>query len=154
VLAALLVFHQQNPCGLRQIGTFLQLAQLDHFVGSSYGALYELDQHLQDDLALFATQQRARLAEGMAAKDIVLCPDENFHGPAVSLVGIDPVSNFIFSEPYAASRDSATWAKAIRTGCEGLPVRIVTLTSDCASGLIRCAEAELQVRHQPELWHL
>src|SRR4051812_22000541 len=83
VLALLLVFHHRCPCGLRQIGTFLELCQLDHFVGSSYGALYELDLRLQDDLALFAQQQRASLAAGMAQKDIVLCPDENFHGPHV-----------------------------------------------------------------------
>jgi hypothetical protein len=154
VLALLLVFHQQSPCGLRRIGTFLELAELDHFVGSSYGALHPLDLHLQDDLAVFATQQRAALAAGMAARDIVLCPDENFHGPAVCLVGIEPVSNFILVEAYASSRDSATWAAAIQAGCDGLPVHIVALTSDCASGLIRCAEAELEVRHQPELWHL
>jgi hypothetical protein len=154
VLALLLVFHQQNPCGLRQIGTFLELVELDHFVASSYGALYDLDQHLQQDLAVFAKQQRASLALAMAPKDIVLCPDENFHGPAVCLVGIEPVSNFILVEVYAERRDSATWAKAIEQGCEGLPVNVVALTSDCASGLIRCAEVGLEVRHQPELWHL
>jgi hypothetical protein len=154
VLALLLVFHHRSPCGLRQIGTFLELAQLDHFVASSYGALYDLDLHLQDDLALFAGQQRAALKGGMAARDIVLCPDENFHGPHVCLVGIEPASNFILVEAYAQGRDSATWAKAIQAGCEGLPVHVVALTSDCASGLIRCAGTELQVRHQPELWHL
>jgi hypothetical protein len=154
VLALLLVFHQQNPCGLRQIGTFLELAELDLFVGSSYGALYALDSHLQDSLALFDQQQRPLLAKGMRQKDIVLCPDENFHGPHICLVGIEPVSNFILVEAYADRRDSATWAKAIQAGCEGLPVHIVALTSDCASGLIRCAETELGVRHQPELWHL
>lgn len=154
VLAALLVFHQQNPCGLRQIGTFLQLAQLDHFVGSSYGALYAMDLHLQDDLARFDQQQRPLLAKGMRHKDIVLCADENFHGPAVCLVGIEPCSNFILVEAYADHRDSATWAKAIQTGCDGLPVHVVALTSDCAGGLIRCAEVDLEVRHQPELWHL
>jgi hypothetical protein len=90
VLAALLVFHHQSPCGLRQIGAFLELADLDHFVGSSYGALYALDLHLQGDLALFAQQQRAALAAGMAQRDIVLCPDENFHGPHVCLAGSGP----------------------------------------------------------------
>ena len=143
LLALLLVFHHKSPCGLRQVGAFLELAQLDHFVGSSYGALYALDLHLQDDLALFAKEQRAALALGMAAKDIVLCPDENFHGPHVCLVGIEPCSNFILVETYADRRDSATWAKAIQAGCDGLPVHVVALTSDCAGGLTRCAEAEL-----------
>ena len=98
VLALLLVFHQQNPCGLRPIGHFLELLELDHFVGSSYGALYTLDTRLQEDLLLFGTAERQRLATGMAHQDIVLCPDENFHGPHVCLVGIEPLSNFILVE--------------------------------------------------------
>src|SRR4051812_20679005 len=56
VLALLLVFHQRNAVGLRQIGHFLELAQLDHFVASSYGALHALDTQLQADLALFDQQ--------------------------------------------------------------------------------------------------
>src|SRR5262249_4715406 len=95
VLALLLVFHEQSPSGLRPIGTFLRLAELAHFGGSPHGALYALAARLQDDLALFAKEQRATLATGMTPRDIVLCPDENFHGPAVCLVGVEPVSNFI-----------------------------------------------------------
>jgi Family of unknown function (DUF6399) len=154
VLAALLVFHHQNPCGLRPIGHFLQLVQLDHFVGSSYGALRTLDSRLQGDLVLFAQEERQRLATGMAAKDIALCPDENFHGPHVCLVGIEPVSNFILVEAYREQRDSITWAAAIREGVQDLPVHLVLLTSDQASGLVCCAEQELQVAHQPDLLHL
>src|SRR5215217_7125091 len=70
LLAWLLVFHHKNACGLRQIGTFLELVQLDHFVASSYGALYSLDLHLQDDLAVFDKEQRPLLAAGMAHRDI------------------------------------------------------------------------------------
>jgi hypothetical protein len=154
VLASLLVFHHKNACGLRPIGHFLELLGLDYFVGSSYGALYTLDTTLQEDLVLFAQEQRQRLATGMAAKDIVLCPDENFHGPHVCLVGIEPVSNFILVEAYREQRDSITWAAAIREGVKDLPVHIVLLTSDQASGLVCCAEKELQVAHQPDLLHL
>jgi hypothetical protein len=154
VLALLVVFHHRNPCGIRALGLFLELSGLDRFVGSSYGALYSLDQHLQDDLILFAREERQRLAADMAAKDIVLCPDENFHGPHVCLVASEPVADFIVVETYADSRDSTVWAKAIKAGLEGLPVHLVGLTSDQASGLLRCAEKELQVAHHPDLFHL
>jgi hypothetical protein len=158
VLALLLVFHHRNACGLRQIGDFLFLVELDHFVGSSYGALYSLDAQLQDNLILFAKEQRQTLAVAMAAtgttKDVVLCPDENFHGPHVCLVAIEPVSNFIVVEAYADKRDSVTWARAIKSGLDGLPVHLVCLTSDQASGLVCCACKELEVQHHPDLMHL
>lgn len=154
VLALLLIFHHQNACGLRPIGSFLELVQLDHFVGSSYGALYDMDLWLQENLDCFAQQERQRLIPGMAPKDIVLCPDENFHGPHICLVAIEPGSNFILVETYRDKRDSVTWAEVIREGTAGLPVHVVALTSDQASGLVCCAETQLEIAHQPDLLHL
>jgi hypothetical protein len=154
ILGALLVFHHHNPCGLHAISHFLELVELDHFVGSSYGALYSLDQHLQDDLIRFGMEERQRLTPGMTAKDIVLCGDENFHSAFICLIAMEPVSNFILVETYAQQRDSQTWAKAIAAGIDGLPVHVVVFTTDQASALIRCAEKELQVLYQPELFHL
>jgi len=158
VLALLVVFHHRNAVGLRPLGDFLELVELDHFVGSSYGALYSLDARLQDNLILFGKEQRQTLAAAMAAtgttKDIVLCPDENFHGPHICLLAIEPVSNFIVVEAYADQRDSVTWAQAINTGLDGLPVHLVCLTSDQASGLVCCALKELEVQHHPDLMHL
>jgi Family of unknown function (DUF6399) len=154
VLALLLVFHHRNPCGLHAISHFLDLVELDHFVGSSYGALYTLDQHLQDDLVRFGKEERQRLAAGMTAKDIALCGDENFHSSSICLVAMEPVSNYILVEGYHPQRDSQTWAKAIAAGIDGLAVHVVVFTSDQGSGLIRCAEKELEVVYQPELFHL
>jgi len=153
ILALLLVFHHRNPCGLHAVSHFLELVELDHFVGASYGALYTLDQHLQDDLIRFGQEERQRLAAGMTAKDIVLCGDENFHS-SICLIAMEPVSNFILVEAYATRRDSQTWAKAIAAGIDGLPVHVVVFTTDQASALIRCAEKELEVLYQPELFHL
>jgi hypothetical protein len=154
LLALLLDFHHASPCGLQAIRSFLERIDLDHFVGSSYGALYNLDQRLQADLALFAQEERQRLAVGLPKKDIALCLDENFHGPQICLVGIEPVSNFILIETYRDQRDSVTWAAAIREGSKGLPVHIVALTSDQASGLVCCAQKELEALHHPDLMHL
>jgi hypothetical protein len=154
----LLVFHQQNAVGLRPLGDFLELVELDPFVGSSYGALYSLDARLQDNLILFGSEERQRLASGLAAtgttKDIILCLDENFHGPHICLVAIEPVSNFIVVEAYRDHRDSVTWAQAINAGLAGLAVHLVCLTSDQASGLICCAHSEFEVQHHPDLMHL
>jgi hypothetical protein len=155
VLALLLVFHQRNAVGLRSLGDFLELVELDHFVGSSYGALYSLDTRVQDNLILFGKEERGTLAAATGiTKDIVLCLDENFHGPHICLVAIEPVANFIVVEAYADKRDSVTWAAAIKTGLDGLPVQLVCLTSDQASGLVCCAEKELEVQHHPDLMHL
>jgi hypothetical protein len=158
VLAALLVFHHHNAVGLRPIGDFLELAELNHFVGSSYGALYSLDARVQDNLILFGSEERQRLAAALAAtgttKDIILCLDENFHGPHICLVAIEPVSNFIVVEAYRDHRDSVTWAEAINAGLDGLTVQLVCLTSDQASGLICCAQSEFEVQYHPDLMHL
>jgi hypothetical protein len=154
VLAALSIFHHRHAVGLRPISDFLRLVEVDHFVGSSYGALYDLDARLQDDLLLFGQEERQRLAAGMTHKDITLCPDENFHGPHICLVAIEPVSNFILVETYRDRRDSVTWAKAIREGIAGLDVTIIAFTSDQASGLVCCAEKEFEVAFHPDLLHL
>src|SRR6516162_6140766 len=69
--STLLVFHHQHPCGLRAVGQFLELAELDYFVGSSYGALYSLDKRLQQNLLLFGQEERSRLAAALAATGVV-----------------------------------------------------------------------------------
>src|ERR1700685_915176 len=68
VYAALLVFQQAGPCGIRTVGHFLELAQLDRFVGSSYGALQPLAAAMQKLLAAFDDEERPRLAASMPPK--------------------------------------------------------------------------------------
>ncbi len=82
VLALFLAFLFRGACGLRSLGLFLRLTQMDRFVAASHGALRELAQTIEADLGAFADQERPRLAEGMAPKDIALVADEHFHqGP-------------------------------------------------------------------------
>jgi len=153
VLAAFLTFHQQGACGIRLVGQFLQQAQLDHFVASSYGALHTLATRLQTDLGLFADEERPRLAQQMTPRSITLCADENFHGPHPCLVAIEPVSNFLLTECYRQRRDGDTWTKAIQESLSGLPVEVLLLCSDRAKGLLRCAREGLEVTHSPDLFH-
>ena len=111
VLAALCTFQLQGACGLRLVSTFLQRAGLDHFVGSSRGALHPLAVHLESDLAAFRDEQQPLLAQQMKPRAITLVPDEHFHGSKPCLVAIEPVSNFLAVECYRDRRDADTWTE-------------------------------------------
>jgi uncharacterized protein DUF6399 len=153
VTAALATFCLQGACGLRLVSAFLERTQLDRFVACSRGALHPLLVHLESDLAAFRDQHQARLARQMQPRRITVVADEHFHGPDNCLVAIEPVSNFILVECYAPRRDADTWQRAIREGIEGMPVEVVQLTSDQATGLLCCAEKGLSVAHSPDLFH-
>jgi hypothetical protein len=153
VLALFVAFLFRGACGLRLLSLFLQLTQLDRFVASSTGALHQLSQTIQSDLAAFADEERPRLAEGMKHRHIALVPDENFHGPHVCLVAAEAASNFLFVEEYADRRDEATWTAAVEKSVAGLPVTVLLLSSDQAKALIACAHNGLGAHHLPELFH-
>ena len=153
VLAALTTFCLQGACGLRLLGAFLRQTRLDRFVACSRGALHPLLVHLESDLAAFRDQHQAELARLMKPRPITVVADENFHGPDNCLVAIEPVSNFILVECYACRRDADTWQRAVRDGTADMPVKVVQLTSDQATGLLCCAEKGLQVAHSPDLFH-
>jgi len=153
VLAALATFCLQGAAGLRLLTAFLQRTQLDRFVASSRGALHPLLVHLESDLAAFRDQHQPQLAQQMQSRCITVVADENFHGPDNCLVAIEPVSNFILVERYADRRDADTWQRAIREGIEGMPLEVVQLTSDQATGLLCCAEKGFEVAHSPDLFH-
>jgi Family of unknown function (DUF6399) len=153
VLALFLVFVFGAACGLRRLSLFLRWTRLDCFVAASSGALHELGHTIQTDLAVFADEERPRLAKGMKHRHIALVPDENFHGNHVCLVAAEPASNFLFVEQYADRRDEATWTAAINEGLTGLPVTVLLLSSDRAKGLIACAHNGLEAQHLAELFH-
>jgi hypothetical protein len=153
VLALFVVFVFGAACGLRRLSVFLRWTGLDCFVASSTGALHEIGQTIQTDLAVYADEERPRLAEGMKHRHIALVPDENFHGNHVCLVAAEPASNFLFVEQYADRRDEATWTAAIKDGLAGVPVTVLLLSSDQAKGLIACAHNGLECQHLPELFH-
>ena len=52
---------------------------------------------MEEAIAEFDKQETARLASGMAPKEITVCQDETFH-PEPCLVAIEPESNFIKQE--------------------------------------------------------
>jgi len=154
VLALHLVFHLAGHAGLRRLGQFLGLSQLDRFVASSYGAQQALAGQLQNDLNTFAAEERSRLAATMTPGTITACLDENFHGTQICLVAIEPLSDFILVESYQERRDGPTWTTTLQEGVAGLPVEIIQITSDQAKGLLACARDGFDAHYSPDLFHV
>jgi hypothetical protein len=138
--------------GTRLVSEFLELSGLSAFVGISDGAQHALNVALETAVVGVAAEQRTALAEGMAPRQVTVCEDETFH-PGICLVAIEPVSNFILLEHYAADRTAATWTAALREGCTGLAVEVIQSTADEAKALRRHAETDLGAHHSPDLFH-
>ena len=153
VLAAFITFQLRGACGIRFIGDFLELSQLNRFVASSRGALHPLAAHIESDLVAFRDGEQPILAQQMEAQTITPVPDEHFHSGKPCLVGIEPVANFILVECYRDRRDADTWKTAIEEGTKGMPLKIVQMTSDQATALICCAEKGFEAMHSPDLFH-
>jgi hypothetical protein len=153
VLALHLDFHLAGPAGIRLLCRFLEHCQLDRFVASSFGSQQALAVHLQTLLITYADQEKQRLAATRPARNITVCPDENFHGSQACLVAVEPVSNFLLLEAYHPQRDGATWTAALQQALQDLPVEVVQVTSDQAKGLVACARDGLEAQHTPDLFH-
>lgn len=148
-----LVFGQANDCGLRALSWFLKLSGLDEFLPASYGALQAFAVHLEASLAEYGQQQEQQLAADMPPREITLCEDETFH-PQICLVAIEPVSNYLLLEQYAAARDANTWHQAIAPRLASWSITVMQVTSDEAAALIAHAEQHLGAHHSPDLFHV
>ena len=89
----------------------------------------------------------------MPHREISLCEDETFH-PQICLVAIEPVSNFLILEEYAAKRDAPTWNTAVAEALQPFSVTVIQCVSDQATALIAHAETHLGVHHSPDLFHV
>ena len=123
LVALHLVFDQDANCGLRRITRFLELTQLDHVVGSSYGTHYNLGQVIGEEIVRFAQHEQQQLASQMPARQITVCEDETFH-PKPCLVAIEPSSGFVLLEAYQDRRDTETWNRVLGEALVGLPVEV------------------------------
>jgi hypothetical protein len=151
--AALVVFQQRGACGIRLVGEFLCLTQLDRFVARSRGALQPLAARLESGLIAFRDEEQPALAGQMKPRAITVVADEHFHSGKPCLVGLEPVTGFLLIEGYRDRRDAGTWQGAIAEGTAGLPVEVIQMTSDLARALVCCAEHGLQAAHCPDLFH-
>ncbi|QQO52777.1 MAG: hypothetical protein N838_04730 [Thiohalocapsa sp. PB-PSB1] len=152
VIAAHFSITLRAAGGTRLVSEFLELSGLSAFVGVSDGAQHKLNAALEAALVTEAEAQRTTLGEGMAPRQVTVCEDETFH-PGACLVAIEPVSNFILLEGYAADRSAATWTAALEEACTGLAVEVIQSTADEAKALRRHAETDLGAHHSPDLFH-
>ena len=152
VLAAHFSITLRAAGGTRLVSEFLELSGLSAFVGVSDGAQHALNVALETAVVGVAAEQRTALAEGMAPRQVTVCEDETFH-PGICLVAIEPVSNFVLLEHYAADRTAATWTAALQGACTGLAVEVIQSTADEAKALRRHAETDLGAHHSPDLFH-
>lgn len=153
VAAAHFTITLLGGAGVRIVCQFLELSGLSAFVGTSYGSQQALNVALEQAVVDSACAQRAALAAGMAPRRVTVCEDETFH-PQICLVCIEPVSNFILLEQYAADRTAATWTQALAAACAGLSVEVIQGTSDAAKALRRHVEVDQHAQHSPDLFHV
>lgn len=153
VLAIQFVITLRAGGGVRLVSEVLELSGLSAFVGASYGSQQALNAALEQAVVEIAAEQRQALGADRPPQPITVCEDETFH-PAICLVALEPVSNFILLEQYAPDRTAATWTQALAAACAGLPVTLVQGTSDEAKALHRHIEHDHQAHHSPDLFHL
>lgn len=146
-------FTKVGCAGIRNICHFLELCGLSNFVASSYGTHQQISNTMDVMLNQFGQMEQKRLSTDMRYKLITLCEDETFT-PRPCLVGIEPVSNFIFVEEYASDRSGETWNNVVNQALSDLPVKVVQCTSDEAKGLIHHATKGLKGHHSPDVFHV
>jgi hypothetical protein len=153
VLAAQFVITLSGPGGIRLVCQFLELSGLDQFVAASYGSQRQVTVAMEKAVVEFGQEEQERLVKDIEPKQISICEDETFH-PAVCLVAIEPVSNFILLEQYADNRQAKTWTSSLTEATAGLPIEIVQSASDEGKGLLRHVEVDLGVHHSPDVFHV
>jgi hypothetical protein len=153
LVAIHLVFGQSHDCGIRSMGWFLELSELDCFIASSYGAQQKFASQVEHLIGQFGEQEDQRLGQLMPKRSITLCEDETFH-PQICLVAIEPVSNFLILEAYADKRDAVTWNAFVDAAIKPFSVDVIQCVSDQALALISHAESHLGVHHSPDVFHV
>jgi hypothetical protein len=153
VLAAHFVMTLLGCCGVASVSSFLVLAGLGPFVGTSHGAQQEVNAWLQKRVAAFGQEEPRRLGKSMPRRTIWLCEDETFF-PQMVLVAIEALSDYVLVERPADRRDAATWSAVVKEQLEGLPVEVVGLTADGAKGIAAHAQQSFGVAVTPDVFHV
>ncbi len=153
VTAAHFEFCKNGPASIHNVSNFLKLCGLTPFVATSYSTQRKVANKMDESIISFGESEQKSLVAAMPEKWITLCEDETFH-PAICIVAIEAVSNFIILEEYAEKRDAQTWNKALGKALEGLPVKVIQVTSDEAKGLISHTVKGLGANHSPDVFHV
>jgi hypothetical protein len=127
------VWVEIGACGIRLGCLVLELTGRNRFVGASYGTQQRVNRGVEEAIVAYRREESARLAHAMRAKDITLTQDETFTG-GLSLVGIEPVSNYMLLAQAAQACDHDTWHMLMEQALAGLNCRVIQSTSDEAPG--------------------
>jgi hypothetical protein len=152
--SACLVFHSTGGCGLPLLQKFLELSKLNEFVGSSIGELHRMSAQIDQKIIEFGKLEKDRLAKDMPLKEMTAAVDENFMLQNMTLILMDPDSGFILTEQQEDKRDAATWMKVSLAATDGLNVKIVQVTGDEASGIIKYTTELLGAQKVSDLFHV
>jgi hypothetical protein len=154
LVSAYLVFLATGGCGLPYMQKFLELSKLNTLAGSSIGALHGVSTQVNQQLVEFGKEERERLAEDMPPKEMTAAVDENFIMENMTLILMEPDSGFILTEQQEEKRDAATWLKVSQAATNGLNVKIVQVTGDEASGIIKYTQELLGAHKSSDLFHV
>ncbi len=102
----------------------------------------------------FGKLEKDRLARDMPIKEMTAAVDENFMLQNMTLILMDPDSGFILTEQQEDKRDAATWMKVAHAATSGLNVKIVQVTGDEASGIIKFTTELLGAQKVSDLFHV
>jgi len=153
VLAVHFVTSFLGSGGVRLVCTFLELSGLAQFIASSYSPQRKVSVEMEKQICAFEKEEDARLATEMKPKQICVAQDETEHERSC-LVAIEPVSNYILLEKYAANRQAETWSKEMSEAVAGKPIEIVQSTSDEGRGITSHVKNGLGVHHAPDVFHV
>lgn len=153
LIAAHYEFTKVGSASIHNVCHFVELAGLSPFVANSYGTQQQVSKNIDNHIINFEQEERERLSKGMSKKKISLCEDETFH-PDICAVAIEPISNFIIVEEYVEKRDGNTWNQVVEAGISGLPVEIIQVSSDLATGIVNHTKKGLGVHHSPDVFHV
>jgi len=153
IMAAHYEFCKKGSASIHNVGNFLKKSGLEPFVGTSYSTQRNVANNMDKSIIEFGEYEQKRLAVEMPEKWITLCEDETFH-PAICMVAIEAISNFIILEEYVEKRDANTWNKVVSKALKGLPVKVIQVASDEAKGLISHTEKGLGAHHSPDVFHV
>ena len=152
-MTMILQFVIPGFCGIRQFTAWLKISGLSNFIASSYSTWQEVVSNMEDKILTFEKDEREKLSKNMPEKKISLAIDETFF-KKMCLVGVEPVSNFIFVEQYSDKRDAESWYNCITSNSADLKVKIVQIIGDQASGIISVAKNMFSSHYATDLFHI
>ena len=148
-----LYFRDICACGLRVIGDFFRDVGLDSLIGSSLGCQWSFGKEVEEGIVDFGRERLKDVAAQVDGKEVTLALDENFH-EGTCLVGIEPSSNFLFTEELVDSHKTEDWKAALSPVLALLGVNVVQVSSDCGRSIVALAEEVFKAHHSPDLFHI